>query len=71
MKVLKVKRTCGFCKKEEDIDYKNLELLGKYISSKGKIHSRRVTNICAKHQRKISREIKRARILGLLPFKAS
>ncbi|OQX87826.1 MAG: 30S ribosomal protein S18 [Candidatus Omnitrophica bacterium 4484_70.2] len=64
----KFKRNCVFCKKNLEIDYKNLEVLNKNISSKGKIISRRVTGTCAKHQRKLAREIKRARYLSLLPY---
>ena len=51
-----------------DIDYKNIELLSRYVSSRGKILSRRISGNCAKHQRKIAREIKRARFLNLIPY---
>lgn len=50
------------------IDYKNIALLRKYISAEGKILSRRITCLSAKHQRYMSTAIKTARILGLLPF---
>jgi small subunit ribosomal protein S18 len=56
--------TCN-CK---DIDYKNAELLRRYISEAGKIRPRRQTGLCAKCQRKLAREVKRARHLALLPF---
>ncbi|MDD5070456.1 MAG: 30S ribosomal protein S18 [Candidatus Omnitrophica bacterium] len=62
------KKVCNFCKKEQEIDYKNLELMSNYVSSKGKIVSRRISGNCAKHQRKVAREIKRARFLALLPY---
>jgi len=64
------KKFCIFCKKnlEEEIDYKNVDLLMQYISSKGKILSCRVNGNCAKHQRKLAREIKRARFLSLIPY---
>lgn len=62
------KKSCIFCKKELDIDYKNIELLSRYVSSKGKILSRRISGNCAKHQRKVSCEIKQARFLTLLPY---
>ena len=62
------KKDCVFCKNEIDIDYKNLELLSRYVSSRGRIQSRRISGNCAKHQRKISREIKRARFLNLIPY---
>ena len=62
------KKDCIFCKKSEDINYKYIELIGKYVSSKGKIVSRRFSGNCAKHQRKLTKEIKRARYLSLLPY---
>jgi len=65
---LRFKKDCVFCKNELDIDYKNLELIARYISSRGKILSRRISGNCAKHQRKIAREIKRARFLNLAPY---
>ena len=63
------KKVCYFCANHIDyIDYKDVELLKRYISEKGKILPRRVTGTCAKHQRTLTVAIKRARILGLLPF---
>ena len=47
---------------------KRIELLRKYISDKGKILPRRVTGCCAKHQRKVTEAVKRARTIALLPF---
>lgn len=69
-KVIGFKKSCIFCKKDFDINYKNLELLSRYISSKGKALSRRITGNCAKHQRKITKEMKQARYLSLLPYVA-
>lgn len=61
--------SCEFCKDGiREIDYKNVELLSKYISKKGKILPRRTTGTCAFHQRKLAKAIKRARIVALLPF---
>ena len=65
---VRIQKECSFCKSELDIDYKNLELLTRYVSSRGKILSRRISGNCAKHQRKVSREIKRARFLNLIPY---
>lgn len=63
------KKVCYFCANHIDhIDYKDVELLKRYISEKGKILPRRVTGTCAKHQRTLTVAIKRARIMGLLPF---
>ena len=62
-------KVCYFCANHIDyIDYKDVELLKRYISEKGKILPRRVTGTCAKHQRTLTVAIKRARIMGLLPF---
>ncbi len=65
---IKFKKDCVFCKNELEIDYKNIELITRYVSSRGKILSRRISGNCAKHQRKIAREIKRARFLNLIPY---
>jgi len=67
-KQVKFKKRCIFCKKGLKIDYKEIDLLSRYLSSKGKIISRRISGNCAKHQRKLAREIKRARFLALLPY---
>jgi small subunit ribosomal protein S18 len=67
-KVPRFKKRCIFCKKELDINYKNLELISRYVVAKGKIVSRRISGNCAKHQRKVAREIERARFLSLLPY---
>jgi len=66
-KAMGFKKNCVFCKKELDIDYKNLELLGRYVSGKGRMISRRISGNCAKHQRHISSEINLARFLSLVP----
>lgn len=52
------------------IDYKDVDLLKKFISERGKILPRRVTGTCAKHQRMLTRAIKRARQMALLPYVA-
>ncbi|MCP4652742.1 MAG: 30S ribosomal protein S18 [Candidatus Omnitrophica bacterium] len=69
-RVTRFKKVCLFCKKDKaaEIDYKNIELLSRYVSSRGKIVSRRISGNCAKHQRKVAREIKRARFLSLLSY---
>lgn len=51
-----------------DIDYKNVDLLGKYISERGRILPSRLTGVGSKNQRKLALAIKRARYLGLLPY---
>lgn len=55
-------------KPEEPIDYKDVELLRKYVTERGKILPRRITGLTAKQQRALTQSIKRARILALLPF---
>lgn len=62
-------RTCRFCTNPKMvIDYKDIETLSRFVSDHGRIRSRRQTGTCAKHQRQLAREIKRARHLALLPF---
>ncbi len=64
-----VRRYCKFCAdKTPFIDYKNVKMLKSYLTEKGKITAGRITNTCAKHQRKLSAAIKRARNIALLPF---
>jgi len=63
------KRFCYFCKENiNNIDYKNVSLLGKFISDKGKIRPKRSTGNCGQHQRKIAMAIKRARVIALIPY---
>ncbi len=65
------KKICYFTKNHIDyIDYKDVDLLKKYISPSGKITSRRITGTCAKHQRMLAQAIKRARFMALLPYVA-
>ncbi|MBI4272485.1 30S ribosomal protein S18 [Candidatus Uhrbacteria bacterium] len=62
-------RECFFCKNiNTEIDYKDVALLRRFISSYGKIAPRKRSGVCASHQRKLSLAIKRARIMALLPF---
>ncbi len=63
----KKKKVCYMCT-GKDIDYKDVDTLKKYINDKGKILPRRITGTCAKHQRYIAQQIKRARAIGLLPY---
>lgn len=62
-------RVCQFCaEKIKSVDYKQVDLLRRYITERGKIRPRRQTGACAKHQRMVSEAIKRARHMALLPF---
>ncbi len=64
------RKVCAFCiDKAQTIDYKDIAKLRKYITEKGKILPRRMTGVCAQHQRALASAIKRARIADLLPFK--
>ena len=63
----KKKKVCYMCA-GKTINYKDVDILKKYINEKGKILPRRVTGACAKHQRCIAEEIKKARMIALLPF---
>lgn len=63
------KKVCMFCAdKNIVIDYKDADKLKKFVSEKGKILPRRVTGLCAKHQREVTVAVKRARQIALLPF---
>lgn len=64
------RKVCAFCQAKIDaIDYKDINTLKKYITEGGKILPRRMTGVCAKHQRVLATAIKRARLVDLLPFK--
>ena len=62
------KKVCRFCSQKAKIDYKDPDSLRRFIAERGKILPRRITGTCAKHQRKLALEIKRARALALLPY---
>jgi len=63
------KRQCFLCKEGvSEIDFTDKELLSRFLSETGKIYSKRKTHLCSKHQRKIKKAIKRARILAIVPF---
>ena len=63
------RKSCFFCKdKVDEVDYKNAHQLRRYISEKGKIRSRRITGACRRHQNQVSRAVKRAREMALLPY---
>jgi len=60
-------KVCMFCVDKTPIDYKNITLVQRFVSDRGKIVPRRRTGVCAKHQRSLSQAIKRARYLAMLP----
>lgn len=63
------KKVCQFCREKiKFIDYKDVGVLRKYMSDRGKIRARRTTGACARHQRELARAIKNAREMALLPY---
>jgi small subunit ribosomal protein S18 len=65
------RRVCAFCADKVDkIDYKDVNTLRRFIYDQGPIESRRRTGTCARHQRRLTLAVKRARILALLPYTA-
>ena len=63
------RKYCQFCKENaEYIDYKDTQMLRKYVTDRGKIKPRRVTGCCNQHQRDVANAVKRAREMALLPY---
>ena len=66
------KKLCRFCvDKIDDINYKDVRLLMSFISERGKITPRRISGVCAPHQRRLAESIKQARNIALVPFSTS
>jgi small subunit ribosomal protein S18 len=71
-KFVRKPKVCAFCvEKGSRIDYKQADVLRRYVTERGKIRPRRQTGMCAKHQRRMAMAIKRARHLALLPYSTS
>ena len=71
VKVRKRRKVCQFCmEKATDIDYKDTQKIRRFLSEKAKILPRRMTGVCAKHQRMLTVAIKRARHIALFPYTA-
>ncbi len=65
------KKVCIFCvEKVDELDYKDVAKLRKFITEKGKILPRRMSGVCAKHQRMVATAVKRARTMALIPYRA-
>ncbi len=63
------KKQCFFCTTNRDvIDYKDAEILRRFMSSQAKIYPRKKSGLCARHQRRLSTAVKRARYLALIPY---
>jgi small subunit ribosomal protein S18 len=68
-KFFRRKKVCKFCtEKIDNINYKDVRLLGQFVAESGKIVPRRLTGVCTPHQRRLSEAIKQARNIALLPF---
>lgn len=66
------RKVCKFCVEKIDfVDYKDVKLVGQFVSERGKILPRRLTGTCSPHQRALTVAIKRARSIAFLPFAAS
>jgi small subunit ribosomal protein S18 len=68
MKIRPVAKNCTFCHTDTDPHYKDVHVLQKYLTERGKLLSRAKTGICAYHQRKLTVNIKRARYIAMLPY---
>ncbi|OGG02978.1 30S ribosomal protein S18 [Candidatus Gottesmanbacteria bacterium RBG_16_37_8] len=66
-RIIKIK-DCPFCKIKGEPDYKDTDNLKHYVSERGKIIPRTYTGVCQKHQVRLSRSVKQARYMALLPF---
>lgn len=62
------RKVCRFCSQKIKADYKDHDLLRRFVTERGKILPSRITGTCAKHQRALATEIKKARVLAYLPF---
>lgn len=63
------KKPCRLCRdKATSLDYKNVSVLSRFVSDRGRIITSRITGNCAKHQRMVANAVKRARLAALLPF---
>lgn len=70
-KRIQKKKVCQFCvDKVAEVDYKDVNRLRRFVTEKGKIIPRRMSGVCARHQRALSVAIKKARVMALLPYSA-
>lgn len=61
-------KVCFFCQNKVEPDYKEIETLKRFVTDRGKIASPDYSGVCSRHQRRLAKQIKRARFLALLPF---
>ena len=63
------RKPCPYCRdKIDQVDYKDVPMLRRFVSERGKIRSRRITGACRRHQRQVAVAVKRAREMALLPY---
>ena len=62
------RRPCVFCVEKQVLDYKDVDFVRRFMTERGKIAPRRSSGCCAKHQRMVAREVKKARQVGFVPF---
>ena len=63
------RKSCSLCEdKVEKVDYKDANLLDRYLTDRGKILPRRATGACSRHQKQVAEAVKRARFLALIPY---
>lgn len=65
---IKINEKCPFCQGKSEPDYKEVEVLKKYVTERGRIMGKDYSGVCSSHQRRLTTEIKKARYLALLPF---
>lgn len=64
------KKVCKFCTQKLKVDYKDIDVMRRFVTERGKILPRRITGTCSKHQRVLAVSIKRARAIAFLPYVA-
>ncbi|MFH1826493.1 MAG: 30S ribosomal protein S18 [bacterium] len=62
------KRPCVFCVDQKEMDYKDVSFVRRFLTDRGKIAPRRLTNCCALHQRMVAKVVKQSRQMGLVPY---
>ncbi len=70
-RVFQRRKVCRFCADNLSIDYKDFQTLRNFTTERGKIIPKRISGNCAKHQRELTRAIKRSRAIALMPFTTS
>jgi small subunit ribosomal protein S18 len=69
-KFSKYKKVCWFCQNTFEPDYKDMKIIERFVTERGKIVPRRLSGVCSKHQKRLAVAIKRSRYLALVPFVA-